>query len=304
MRVLLVLSLIWIGAMAPHSAVAQELDNTEIVIASDAFAATPSENTRAALVNALAAYDGDPTVQSVNAYVSLLLYDSNGDSSKALHESASAATTHLQSVADILPKQYLEARFLAALAQFNLDQSTEAMIEMAHVEGRARSHRDNIGEHPDWANSLKWKADAWGMAMDAYFESKGDRHPRDSEIQAILAQYDSDDAAMDARAARSLDENGLPFCAGRMIQRPAMRYPAGKAMRGRFGAVILELEFDSEGKVINPKVLASVPFEEFDDRSLRTVGKWKFKPENPREVGVSCRLNRDSVVQPLVFQLR
>lgn len=304
MRFFLLAGLIWIGLGSTLSAKAQDLDVTEIVTASDAFMAQPSADTRAALMAALSAYQGDPTVQSVNAYVGLLLHDGQGDNSADLYQSAGAAKAHFEPVADVIPKQYIEARFLAAVALFNLEQDSEAMIEIAHVEGQARAFTDQTGAHPDWADSLKWKADAWGMAMEAYFESARERHPDESEIQDILASYGSDTAALNARAARSLDENGLPFCSGRMIQRPAVRYPSGKAMRGMFGAVILELEFDEEGQVINPRVLASVPVEEFDDRSLRAVGQWKFKPDQPKQVGVTCRLNRDSVVQPLVFQIR
>ena len=304
MRIVLALCLIWVGLDSWQHAKAQNLDVTEIVAATDTFSRTPTEATRAALRDALISYEGDPTVQSVNAYVSLLLHDGRRGSSEDLYETASAATAHMEAVADIIPKQYLEARFLAAVAQFNVSPSPEAMIEMTHVEGRARAFKDQIDEHPDWAATLKWKADAWGMAMDAYFESREEDHPSDDDVQDILARYGADSVTLDALAARSLDENGLPFCSGRMIQRPAMRYPSGRAMRGMFGAVILELEFDETGQVINPKVLASVPIETFEDRSLRTVGKWKFKPDTPRDVGVRCRLNRDSVIQPLVFQLQ
>jgi len=175
---------------------------------------------------------------------------------------------------------------------------------MAHVEGRSRAFTDQLGERPEWATSLKWQADAWGMAMDAYFESSREPHPDDGEIQAILASYGSDVASRNALAQRSLDENGLPFCRGKMIQRPAMKHPSGPYYRGQFGSVILEFDLDAEGQVINPRVLASVPQAVFDEKSLRVVGKWKFKPENRREVGVTCRLERTNLIQPLTFELR
>lgn len=143
-----------------------------------------------------------------------------------------------------------------------------------------------------------------GMAMDAYFEAEREKHPSDNELDAILKSYNIDEDALSAKAMLSEDEAGLPHCSGRMIQRPKMRYPSGKALRGKFGAVILGLEFDDEGQVINPKVLASVPIEEFDEKSLRVVGQWRFKPDDPDQVGISCRLERTDVVQPLVFQIR
>ncbi|MCR9079318.1 MAG: energy transducer TonB [Hyphomonadaceae bacterium] len=303
MRILLAFCLFVLAIASDFDGHAQELDVTDIVTANDAFSAARSKTTRDALMGALSDYSGDATVESVNAYVTLLLHDGTGESSEDLYQSATAATAHFEPVADIIPKQYLEARLLAAIAQFNINQVPEAMIEMAHVEGRARAYEDEIGERPDWAKTLEWKADAWGMAMDAYFDSAREDHPDESEIQAILAGYNADVASRNARADRSLDERGLPFCAGRMIQRPKMRYPAGYANRGRFGAVILELDLDSEGQVINPRVRASVPEGVFDEKSLRVVGKWKFKPDDRRAVGVSCRLERANLVQPLTFAL-
>lgn len=303
MRLLLALCLFVLGTASVFDARAQDPDVTEIVAASESFSTTASATTRAALIAALSEYSGDPTVESVNAYVTLLLYDGSGDSSEDLYETASQATAHMEPVADIIPKQYLEARFLAAVAQFNIEPAPEAMVEMAHVEGRTRAFEDQIGERPDWARSLEWKADAWGMAMNAYFESARESHPDEAEIQAILASYRADVASRNARAARSLDERGLPFCSGKMIQRPAMKYPSGSDNRGRFGAVILEFDLDPEGQVIHPRVRASVPEGVFDEKSLRVVGKWKFKPDDRRAVGVSCRLERTNLVQPLTFAL-
>jgi len=304
MRVLLGLFLIWFVTNFQPPAIAQDLDVTEIVAASEAFSGAQDLTTRNALFLALTAYDGDATVESVNAYVSLLLFDGAGDDNERLFASASAARTHFEPIADVIPKQYLEARFLAAVALFNMDQDAEAMVEMAHVEGRARAFTDRIGERPDWATYLKWNADAWGMAMGAYFRSADEDHPNPSEIQAILASYGEDLASRNADAARNLDENGLPFCSGRMIQRPSMRYPFGKAAKGFFGAVILQMDLDPDGQVLNPRVVASVPTDVFEEKSLRVVGKWKFRPADRDAVGVTCRLQRTNIIQPLTFQLR
>ncbi len=285
-------------------AIAQDADITDIVFAEDAYAAETTDQTRANLMAALAAYTDAPTVETVKAHLTVMVNDTLASDYDKMLESALAARAHLEPVLDILPKQYAEARFIVAMAQFNGDLDAAAMLEMAHVEGFTRAYRDQTGEQPEWAWDLKWKADAWGMAMDAYFESTRKRHPDDDEIEQILASYGADTKTLNAAAFAEIDESGLPTCAGRMIQKPKMRYPAGKVMRGKFGAVILGMEFDADGNVINPRVLASVPFEEFDEKSMRTVSKWKFKPDDPKQVGVSCRLQRTDVVQPLVFQIR
>ncbi|MEC7291057.1 MAG: energy transducer TonB, partial [Pseudomonadota bacterium] len=277
------------------------MDVTEIVAAKQAFSAQANEDTRAALFDALAAYDGDATVESVNAYMALLLHDATGDSIEDMYQSATAATAHFEPVSDILPKHYLEARFMAAVGLFNVEHAPEAMEEMAHVRGRAQSFEDATGERPAWATSLRWKADAWEMAMEAYFLSADEPYPSDSDIQSILASYGVDTATANARADRSVAERGLPFCSGKLVQRPKLRYPIGGVRRGMYGAVILGLELDEEGNVIDREILASVPENQFDKKSLRVVKKWKYRATDENAVGVTCRLNRKNLVLPLTF---
>lgn len=64
-------ALLGLGA-ASH---AQELDVTEIVSAHDAFTQAADKQTRTALAEALDRYQGDPTVESVNAHLALVLSD-------------------------------------------------------------------------------------------------------------------------------------------------------------------------------------------------------------------------------------
>jgi len=289
--------------LAP-AAIAQDIDIAEIVRTQDAYIAEITEDTRAEFVAALAAYDDAPTVEIVSAHLSIMVNDTATKNYKNMLESAAAARVHLEPVSDLLPKQYAKARYTVAIALFHGNLEDDAMIEMAHVEGFARSYVDDTGEQPEWAWNLKWKAAAWGMAMDAYFESARKRHPSDDEIEQIRASYGADVSSLNGIENTRVDEPGLPPCSGRMLQTPKMRYPAGKALRGKFGAVILGMQFDAQGNVINPRVLASVPFEEFDEKSMRTVSKWKFKPDDPKQVGISCRLQRNDVVQPVVFQIR
>lgn len=303
MRILISLCLFWMSAALWHAASAQASD-AEMSAASAELVSAPSVQARDRLYGLLSAQSGPPSVESVSAFISLLAFDQRQEDHTNLFNSASAAATHFEPAAEIITKPYLEARFLQAVARFNLERAPNAMIEMAHVEGQARAFQTHIGEQPQWAIDLKWSADAWGMAMNAYFESEKEAHPSDEEIQAVLALYGTDIAARNARAARSLDENGLPFCAGRMIQRPAMRFPRVQNMRDLFGAVIVSFDLDGEGNVLNPVVLASVPIATFDEDTVSTVQKWRFRPDRPRDVGQVCRLNRSSIVQPLVFQLR
>ena len=303
MRSILAFVLLWTYAALLPSSFAQDLDVTEIVAAKQAFSAQANEDTRAALFDALAAYDGDATVESVNAYMALLLHDATGDSIEDMYQSATAATAHFEPVSDILPKHYLEARFMAAVGLFNVEHAPEAMEEMAHVRGRAYRIHDATGERPDWATSLRWKSDAWVLAMRAYFESVDEAHPSENDIEAILATYDADTFAINARSRSADAERGLPLCPGKLVQRPKLSHPADVINRGRFGAVILSLELDDDGNVVAPEVRASVPGNYFDKKSLRVVKRWKFRAHDQDAAGTACRLNRKNVVLPIIFQL-
>ncbi|MEM9375281.1 MAG: energy transducer TonB [Pseudomonadota bacterium] len=297
--------IISVFAITHHTlAAAQEDGLADVIAAHNTFIEDVSDDARGQLLAALSAYDGPPTVQSVNAYLTLMNRDATGDNDQHLRESALAAETHLIPIRSILPKHYVEAKYIAAVALFNDQQDRNAILEMTHVEGFVRAHFDEAGEKPEWAEDLKWKAEAWRMAMQAYFESTGESHPAPSEIQEILATYPVDEHLLNALEIELKIESDLPQCRGRMIQRPSLRYPVGKARRGMFGAVILKLQFDEEGNVVNPRVLASVPSGVFDERSLSTVEKWRFKADEPKAVGATCRIQASNVVQPLVFQLR
>lgn len=293
-------------AILPSASLAQDepLDISAILEAQAAYDANQTNKTRAGLLNALETYKGEPTVETVNAHLIVMMNDTMAGNHRKMRDSALLATTHLEPVSDILPKQFAEAKFLAAVALFNDQFESSAIIEMAHVEGFARSMAGDSENPPDWVDPLGWKATAWVYAMQAYFESVGERYPKTTEIDEILASYgfDLDEANEEARLTAG--ESGLPHCPGELIQRPKMKYPAGGARRGRFGAVILGFEFDRQGQVINPEVLASVPLEFFNAKSKRTVGKWRYKPDNEADVGVTCALERTNVVLPIVFQIR
>jgi TonB family protein len=269
-----------------------------------AYDAKPNEKTRKAVLEALGEYDGEANAISVNAYLQIMVDDTYAGKARLMLESATATKLHLEPVADILPQQYTEARYVAAVALFNAKQDDEAIIEMAHVQGLSTSAGGNSVTGPDWAYKLRYKSDAWRMAMEAYFQSVGRRLPSDEKIEGILASYGAHMETTNAVAATSETEGDqLPFCKGELVQKPKMRYPSGKAMRGMYGALILNLTFDDDGQVVSPVVLASVPFETFEEKALKTVVKWRYKPNDPNAVGVTCRLNRNKVILPMIFQL-
>ena len=302
MRVFVYIVLFVSAAMTPLSASPQDLDVTKVVEAHEAYTARDSKRNRDRLLAALESYQDDATVETVRAYRAILNADIGSGRFNRIRESALATATHLEPVSDILPKLYIEAKFFAAIGLFNGRQDPDAITEMAHVQGLSASVSDDAGDRPDWATDLRWKSEAWRMAMSAYFMSIGARHPSDSSIEAILDLYSPNETPLDPSAPQP--ETKLPQCAGKVIQKPKLRYSAKQSFNGMYGAVILGLEFDPNGAVVNPRVLASVPVDEFDERSIAVVNKWKFEPEDPSQVGVTCRIENSSVVQPLLFSLR
>ena len=296
----LIFILVCFLALQFSSAFAQseELDITDIVTAQDAYDADLNNRTRSELLAALKAYEGPPTVETVNAYIIVMANDTALGRHEKIRESALAATNHLEPIARIIPKQYADSKYAAAVSYFNSDPEPEAILEMAHLRGFLRGVANEDGARAEWAIDMGWKVSAWEMAMGAYFTSVDEPYPNEGETNAIVDQYPSIPTPSSERL------NPLPHCSGKLIQRPRLDYPAAALRQGRFGALFLRMHLDDEGRVVDPEVLAAVPVDEFDDRSMRMVSRWKYRPDKPRDVGVKCSLERQNLIQPLTFSIK
>jgi TonB family protein len=292
---ILILSLVSLAGFVSASAQSSDI-NVQIQKATSAFVEAPSTSTRAALVSELSAYQGPPTVQSINGHLSLLMYDAPSEDFPLILPTARAATAHLEPVADRLPKQYLDARFIAAVAAFNAEKDENAAYEMAHIQGMALGIEPD-GVWPDWAKSTHYQAKAWALAMLA--DLKADRRKSVSQdtFDDILAAYP-------ARKENQTASDALPLCEGKIRNRSRIQYPSLATRRGQWGALILEYDLNAEGRVINETVAAAVPEGFFEEESLEWVKKGRFRPKKPDEAGINCRIERRGIVQDLVFQLR
>lgn len=284
-------------------------DVTEIVAAHTNYKNEPGNETRSDLLLALSAYDDDATNESVLAYADLVAGDAKSGDYKNLRDSALSASEHTEPVADIIPQIYSNFRILSSVALFRHKRKKSAMLEMAHAQGFARQIMSNSAEDENsWARYNFYKANAWVMAMGAYFDSRG-RSISDNDIQAVLAEYGADRESLnnEAQAFEYVEEETgkalLPFCEGELSMRPKLKYPSAALTNGMVGAVIIGLSTDDNGNVIDAEILASVPIEGFKEEALRTVSKWSYEPKNKREVGKTCRLDREDIVIPLVFSL-
>ncbi|MEM1036071.1 MAG: TonB family protein [Pseudomonadota bacterium] len=293
----------------PFVAMAQTTapDVTEVVQAHEAWEVDPKDREkRKAIGDALVSYNGEPTVETLNAHIALMTYSVQNDRPRILRETALAAATHIEPVADIVPQQHGQAAYIAAIALFNDRQSPEALLEMAELEGRMSVLRGDDGERPEFAEDLYWKSQAWRGAMEAYFVSAGrKRDLEDDKVEAILSKWQITDEQINERADLS-EATGpkLPFCEGELVQSPKVKYPRGGARDGMFGSLFLRYSFDEAGRVTDPEVLASIPVEGFEEEVKKTVVKWKWKPAKPDNVGKTCRVSRKNIVQQFIFSLR
>lgn len=97
MRLLLSIVFGLICAATPVS-VAQEHDILAILAAQDTYAANPGPETRTALMAALGAYAGEATIETMNAYLTVLSNDSIAGNPSDLRESGQATAAHLDAI--------------------------------------------------------------------------------------------------------------------------------------------------------------------------------------------------------------
>ena len=294
------LILIAFGSMPAQAESGVAPDVTEISAAHSAFVKDASRKNYKALFAALQGYDDTVTVETVEAYIALLSADVKASKFRQMRRTALAATDHFEPVSDVITKQYLDVKSLAAIALFNDAQRPKAMLEMAHVIGRANQIHNDDWTHPEWATNIKWRAEAWLYAMEAYFAAS-DRVGSYDE-QEIIETYALEDhqSPNDGEAIQYV----LPVCEGEMLQTSKLIYPREASREGMYGAVILEFELEESGAVTNVDVKASVPLEGFRETAADTVAKWRYVPIDGMQAGDTCEMPREKLIMPVVFQLR
>ena len=101
----------------PFAAFAQNDQLADIRSAFDLFSGEPSDKNRRELLDILEAYEGPPTVATVNAHLIIMMHDAPSNKFRLIAESAGAAKQHLEPISETLPKQIWDARFMAAIAR-------------------------------------------------------------------------------------------------------------------------------------------------------------------------------------------
>lgn len=245
-----------------------------------------------------------PTSVSVSAFRDVYVSALQKQDWLNLSKSAEQAAEHFKLGGDPVPQFRMEAKLLAVSSAFNYGPKSPQLSDMAHLRGELGRMRQLFDiEHPDedypeWLESSYWSANAWEVAISAYFSSIGQKAISDKDIEEIVDSY-----LVDLPVKTDDEEGKLPMCEGTFVQKPSIKYPPIAGFRGRVGAVILGFRFDEAGKVRDAKVLAAVPTDGFRDEVIKAVSQWYFKPdEDPKTAG--CRLEHNKVVQTYAFAIQ
>lgn len=270
-----------------------------------AWKVAPDRTNYKALTSELSKIEASPpTSVSVSAFRDVYVSALKTQDWLNLSKLAERAAEHFRLGGDPVPQFRTEAKLLAVSAAFNYAPRAAQLSDMAHLRGELRRMRRLFKiEHPDedypeWMESSYWSANAWEVAMSAYFLSIRKKAISDEDIEEIVDSY-----VADLPVEPDDEDAKLPMCKGTLVQKPMIKYPAIAGFRGRVGSVILGFRFESDGKVTDAKVLAAVPTDGFRDEVIKAVSQWYFKPdEDPATAG--CRLDHDKVVQSYAFAIQ
>jgi TonB family protein len=260
-----------------------------------------------ALRDALVTRSASPGLDmtSVLAWETLYLADSAKSDLVNIEKDAAAAAAFMSRVPALLVRQR-SAELHAASAAFIAGRNRVTKGKNSYYDAMADLH-DRIVADITNAQSpnqqallwpLKWRAEAWALAMQAYLGSTysqiGSNISTDLQARRLVrpsfAQYPEDP-----------ESANQPLCEGSFSGR-RMTYPSSKAYRGLVGSVIARMETAPNGKVTKVEVLAAIPVDGFDDKVVETLGTWTYKADKNAKQG-GCRLNSRNLIYRVTFNI-
>ncbi|WP_018996734.1 energy transducer TonB [Hirschia maritima] len=232
---------------------------------------------------------------------------------------AQIAHDSYQSIALIWEKQgdefidrWYSAKIVANYIHFANYQNKNAFYDIAQAEEKylkysesnLKPHRTNdphiFDDGHDRQIKLRAQGDVLMMTMEAYWKSSGERVPRYRSTNSSH-EHLPDDANVDLES----DKSTLPFCKGKLLQKPKMRYPkaARKGFKVFVGSSMFRVELDEKGKLIDTELLAVFPSQlTFDDKALANMKKWYWKPEKGQDLS-KCTMATTDMILPFQFVL-
>lgn len=261
---------------------------------------------RQALLDALKARAELSGVDLITAAGAETLYGgdwSKGDWDDVIESTAIAADFFSRDADGLLPR-LRRAEQIGAAANF-LDQrtgttqgrnATYGVMADVHDRIAADIDADDGGRHLAQLWPLKWEAEAWAYSIEAYLTS--DYEQVNSLISTKLdprrlVQPETGYVAVDPELA------AFPICPGEFKGR-RMRYPSSQSFSGLVGSVLVRVETDASGKVVDTELLASVPVEAFAESVIRTISTWTYTPDRDADLR-NCRVQFNSYVYKVLF---
>lgn len=267
-----------------------------------------NEETRALLHEALEARRAEEGVDLISATGAEILYNSDWQKGdwKALEESAPLAVDLLgRGQQGLLPRQRRAELVVAAgnfLNQRNYinDSRNSTYDVMADVHDKIAADIDAEGNAAirERLWPVKWEAEAWAQAIASYLTS--DYSGIDTLIKRKLEPRPLEQPNI-GFIAEDPEVAPFPTCAGSW-EGPRIRYPQNRAFAGIVGAVIVRLETDDQGQVIDTELLASIPLQSFSDAVLKAVKDWRFEPDKDADLR-NCRLQSRARVLRVTFYI-
>lgn len=200
-----------------------------------------------------------------------------------------------------------EVRQIAA--RFMDDRSVRQSEAMVDLHERIVTDIERAAEAAsrDRLQSVRYQTVAWISAIDAYLAS-------DPQPGSTITRTSADAAPRSPPLPRALREprtaelHGtsavpvLPRCRGGMNRVPKLQYPRDERFRGIVGAVVVSVALAEDGRVQQPRVLASVPGDSFDSNVLQAVNQWRFVVAADED-RTRCRVADDAYIIKVIFWL-
>lgn len=305
MRAVVAVALVFMLSLSTASGEDAPPDTSAIEAAHAAWTAKANRKTRKALDTALEAYDGPPTTATVLAILDRMSADVRTKNFRTLRVSSLAAANHMEPIAEHVQQRYYDTRMIASISLFNHRQNKDSLTEMVEVIAHLHALEHLQGDELEtWVKPMKFRAEAWKLAMKAYYDSAKKRRPSDEELDGIMEALHPPGYHDETTAIEQPVSDKLPFCSGDYYRKKKLRYPRKAGEKGMFGAVILQADIDKAGKFENVEVVAAVPSEGFKSEVLKAVSTWSWKADEGQTPEVDCRLESENRIMSFSFELR
>ena len=97
---------------------------------------------------------------------------------------------HFAAGGEVYAHLSIEARMVAITSRFNATTKRGSLEEMIHLRGELNRRRIEGGDDaPEWIEKSFWTANAWQLAMEAYFSSVGQPGVSSARADEILESY-------------------------------------------------------------------------------------------------------------------